>query len=370
MSRLSVAGVSLLFAMTTANHHPPLLHLPGTQRPTSDSSSAEDPEEAGILIENLRRRHPARMGIALRDAREIHCLATGGGFLELGFASVGQLAESLSLSAAEGLRLFAVGRALAAWPAVESMLITGRLNLDKAAALAHLLDVPGSILPGEDWLEMAQRETTVRFQRRVNRRIEETLRGEPVERMAFWVTQDCKDGFRRARTLASRAAERRLTRGETLHLLVDRFLDAVDPLRIQARARRTGSTEGTPGRHIPEEVRRFVRRRAEDVCEFPLCPYDLWLDFAHIVPHREGGSREADNLLLLCTRHHRWVDSGMVGMERRGDKVAFTLRNGAVLPGPELLPPRLGPPPVPVPASDDDPTDSVNLPGSGIPPPH
>jgi len=287
------------------------------------------------------------MGIALRDARDIHGLATSGGFLELGYASVGQLAESLSLSAAEGLRLFAVGRALAEWPLLEALLLAGRLNLDKTASLAHLLDVPGAILPGEDWLEMAQAETTVRFQRRVNRRVEETLRGEPVVRMAFWVTQDCMDGFRRARTLASRAAERRLSRGETLHLLVDRFLDAVDPLRVRTRERRGGETRGTPERHVPESVKRFVRRRAGDACEFPECPYDLWLDFAHIHPHREGGSREVDNLLLLCTRHHRWIDGGLIGMERRGDRVAFTLRNGAILAGPELHPPRLGPPPLP-----------------------
>jgi hypothetical protein len=151
------------------------------------------------------------MRIALRDAMDIHDFAVDGGFLGLGYASVGQMAESLSLSAAEGLRLFAVGRAIAAWPAIEGLLLGGRLNLDKAAAIAHLQVVPGCIHPGEDWLSTAQAEPTVQFQRRVNRRVEETLRGEPVERMAFWVTQDCKDGFRRARTLASRTAQRRLS---------------------------------------------------------------------------------------------------------------------------------------------------------------
>jgi hypothetical protein len=38
----------------------------------------------------------------------------------------------------------------------------------------------------------------------------------------------------------------------------------------------------------------------------------MFLEFAHIDPHREGGSRETDNLLRLCSAHHVLFDAGRI----------------------------------------------------------
>jgi len=52
--------------------------------------------------------------------------------------------------------------------------------------------------------------------------------------------------------------------------------------------------------------------------------YDIHLQFAHIRAHRHGGSRAADNLLLLCSRHHFMLDAEMITLiDRVGDQFIF-----------------------------------------------
>lgn len=265
-------------------------------------------------------------------------MALNGGHQELGFASVGELAEELGLSAREGRMLCALGRALEGWPGLEERVRDGRCNPEKGAAFARLLDVPAAVRPGDDWLGAAEEEPTTEFLRRVGGRVEETLRGVPVERLSFWVSQGGMADFRHCRALASRRAQRRLSRGETLEVVAARFLEAEDPLRAGKRRRRAGATAGTPGRHVPAEVRRAVLGRARSRCEFPRCGLDTWLDFAHLRAHRHGGSREADNLLLLCGVHHRALDAGLLRVRVEGGRLRFRLPGGQEREGPRLAP--------------------------------
>jgi len=51
---------------------------------------------------------------------------------------------------------------------------------------------------------------------------------------------------------------------------------------------------------------------------------DIHLQFAHIKAHRHGGSMCADNLILLCSRHHFFLDSEMIKLiDRIGDRFIF-----------------------------------------------
>jgi len=302
-----------------------------------ETTLASHPLEA--VLESLRRRRPVRVRLLLRDARDLLHLAESPEFLSLGFSHVADLAESLGISADEGRRLLSLARALRAWPEVEARLLDGRLNPEKASAPARLKEIDGALHLGEDWLALAEQETTLQFQRRVNRRCEETLRGEPVERVSGWVTCHGMEAFRFARRILSRRARRRITRGETIEALSHYFLDREDETRVAAGVRRVGDTSDLPGiRTIPEEVRRIVRERAHFRCEFPRCSYDTWLEYAHIVPHRLGGSREARNLLFLCGVHHRAIDCGIFEAFVEDGQAMFVSRYGFLFLGPVLLP--------------------------------
>ena len=51
------------------------------------------------------------------------------------------------------------------------------------------------------------------------------------------------------------------------------------------------------------QMRALVKRSKH--CQYPGCTSTHELQGHHILPDGHGGTRELENLLLLCTRHHR-----------------------------------------------------------------
>ena len=90
---------------------------------------------------------------------------------------------------------------------------------------------------------------------------------------------------------------------------------------------------------IPPAVRRAVLRRDNGRCVFPGCRHATFLDVHHIDPRAEGGTHHPDNLITICSAHHRAVHrgeahiAGNVGTGlhiRHADGTAY---GGAVAPG-------------------------------------
>jgi hypothetical protein len=77
---------------------------------------------------------------------------------------------------------------------------------------------------------------------------------------------------------------------------------------------------------IPPALPRAVLRRDERRCRVAGCRNATFLDLHHIRPRSEGGSHSADNLVTLCSAHHRALHRG----ELRGAGSASDFR---VLPG-------------------------------------
>ena len=72
-------------------------------------------------------------------------------------------------------------------------------------------------------------------------------------------------------------------------------------------------TGGVPeSRYVPAEVDRAVRARSDDRCVVPFCDATNWVQRSHRVPHRSGGSREAEQLDLLCDYHHHLYETGAI----------------------------------------------------------
>jgi hypothetical protein len=64
---------------------------------------------------------------------------------------------------------------------------------------------------------------------------------------------------------------------------------------------------GRSQRVVPDRLRRFVLTRDRQ-CQFPYCARSASrCDIHHIVPWSHGGSTDADNLVLVCSRHHHAV---------------------------------------------------------------
>jgi 5-methylcytosine-specific restriction endonuclease McrA len=56
---------------------------------------------------------------------------------------------------------------------------------------------------------------------------------------------------------------------------------------------------------VPPALRRAVLRRDQHRCQAPGCRHTTFVDVHHIETREDGGAHEADNLVTLCSAHHR-----------------------------------------------------------------
>jgi hypothetical protein len=67
-------------------------------------------------------------------------------------------------------------------------------------------------------------------------------------------------------------------------------------------------------------------------CAFPGCTHGRYLDAHHVRHWADGGPTRIDNLVLLCTQHHRAVHEGGFHLRRdhQGDLYFLTPRGKAI----------------------------------------
>jgi hypothetical protein len=73
---------------------------------------------------------------------------------------------------------------------------------------------------------------------------------------------------------------------------------------------------GRRQRTVPTGLRRALLAR-DRCCAFPGCTHDRWIDAHHIQHWADGGETNLDNLVLLCTHHHRLVHEGGFTIQSR-----------------------------------------------------
>jgi hypothetical protein len=114
--------------------------------------------------------------------------------------------------------------------------------------------------------------------------------------------------------------------GETLRMLA---CDATLSVQLEERGRAIAVAPST--RTIPRALRRAILRRDGRCCRFPGCTNRTFLHIHHLIHVASNGPTERENLMLLCTFHHRLVHVG--GWRVRGrasDALTFTSGDRAV----------------------------------------
>jgi hypothetical protein len=279
--------------------------------------------KARYLHGNEQTRRAAVEGAkALREIQACEHFATED------FGSIAEFGEGNGVSAADTMRQLALGRLLEARPDFEEKVLAGVLSLHAASLLGEL---PACELRtnGDVWLDLAVAEPAKQLRRKVEKLLEDARIGEATSiALTFFVSPKGRDDFARAKTLASKRAERRLTKGEALEAISGHYLESFDPLREKEGTRRLPDTDGVPGRSVPASVRRAVIGRRWGRCQVPFCPYEGFLELAHVVAHARGGCRERRCLLWLCTRHHAMFDQGLVTMRGSAESPTFLARDG------------------------------------------
>lgn len=88
---------------------------------------------------------------------------------------------------------------------------------------------------------------------------------------------------------------------------------------------------GRRTRAVPPAIRRALRVR-DGGCRFPGCDRSRYVHAHHIKHWADGGETNLDNLVTLCSFHHRLVHEGGYGVRVDDGEIRFTRPDGGVIP--------------------------------------
>ncbi len=88
---------------------------------------------------------------------------------------------------------------------------------------------------------------------------------------------------------------------------------------------------GRRTRAVPPAIRRALRVR-DGGCRFPGCDRSRFTHAHHIKYWADGGKTSLDNLVTLCSQHHRQVHEGGYGVRMREGGIEFMRPDGRVIP--------------------------------------
>ena len=323
------------------------------------SSSTLEEREAAIL--EFRAGAAEARRVAIRCARAVIELERTGAHYREGASSIAHFGEMNGVSAWEARLWVNLSLAIAPripdpstsdeppspfplarleaslGPCLEAQVIAGEISVASAAILGEIVAVqmarPSSstpiVRPDDQWVHLAKTKSTKELRRLFLQRRDEARAGQDVAPITAYVTNGVREDIDRARALVSRNAHQVLTLGQMLGIVVGDWLDDNDPMRTSPGTRRLPDTATIPGsRYVPAEVARQVRARSRDCCVVPFCDRCLWVHGSHRVAHRDGGSREADQLDLLCDWHHFLYEEGSLRITGPTDSPTITDKYG------------------------------------------
>ena len=103
-------------------------------------------------------------------------------------------------------------------------------------------------------------------------------------------------------------------------------------IRLEESAEGEQLNVGRKQRTIPTAIKRALWARDQG-CSFPGCTHKRFVDAHHVKHWSKGGETSLDNLMLLCSRHHRLVHEGgyEICNDHRGNRY-FRRPDGRAIP--------------------------------------
>ncbi|MYD97598.1 MAG: DUF222 domain-containing protein [Gammaproteobacteria bacterium] len=84
-------------------------------------------------------------------------------------------------------------------------------------------------------------------------------------------------------------------------------------------------------RIVPARLLRALKLRDHNRCRFPGCPHQRYVEAHHVEHWIDGGETRLDNLVLLCSAHHRLLHHGAFHITVEDDGFVFVSRHGEVI---------------------------------------
>ena len=85
-------------------------------------------------------------------------------------------------------------------------------------------------------------------------------------------------------------------------------------------------------RIVPSRLKRALEIRDGRCCRFPGCGHSRYLEAHHVIHWIDGGETELENLVLLCSAHHRLHHLGRFNIEMVDGAPTFISADGEVIP--------------------------------------
>jgi HNH endonuclease len=102
---------------------------------------------------------------------------------------------------------------------------------------------------------------------------------------------------------------------------------ACDARRLTIARRGRDLVHSRVGRCASYAQQRALHKRSAH-CQYPGCTGARELEAHHLTPVEHGGKTELDNLILLCSRHHKLLHDRHVQTSGHGEEPAFTASRG------------------------------------------
>ena len=292
-------------------------------------------EEAKVLVARIKSDEARLMEI-------FRLLQDGNIYKFLGFESVRELAiRGLGMSESQAGTLIFVSRKCEEFPALQSAIETGKLNVTKARKIAAVLE-PATC---DDWIGKAETLSQRDLERELVKSHPEILIREDIKsvckdrsELRCGISSEFEKDLERARNLKSRNQKAYASIEETLHAALKIYLEKCDPVRraerITAKKPAKSSGVGNVSKHsrerknsrvIPAAARHQVdlrdRRQCQDMSSGRKCCSERFTDIHHVVPISDGGDHSLGNLITLCRFHHDMRhDFGFARYRRCGDR--------------------------------------------------
>lgn len=232
------------------------------------------------------------------------------GYRELGYPSLfSYLVRGLELSEACSYHYIRVSRRAHEVPRFQAALLQGEIPLSKGKAIAGVITRENA----EEWIRMAMECTVRELEKKVTDKNPEASRIERVRNVSegmveLTVTLDTStlELLKRTREVLAQKNTAPFTYANALFALAEYYLQKEDPVRQAERATSKESNKADP----LVRAKQKAQARDKGKCQYnmpdgSICGSGQWVDLHHIKPKSEGGKDTVENLITLCSAHHR-----------------------------------------------------------------
>lgn len=236
--------------------------------------------------------------------------------------------QALRLSESVTANFVTVARKAREVPVLQAAIRDGSLSVSKARKITPVL----TLADQDEWVEKALTLSTRKLEEEVARvapreATPERMKVIALDRveMRLGISKATQEKLKRVQDLESQRTARAARIEQVLEVLLDLYLESKDPIKRAERVMKrkaahddalacvTGHVEGTlpvNGGPIPAHVRHQVQLRDGGQCAHlnpsgARCENRRWIDIHHVRPRSLGGSNTPDNLITLCSAHHK-----------------------------------------------------------------